>query len=203
LSDSYKTTAKRSRTEIKIKRSRFIGTIDYTSALEYAKGFVSEISKEFHDATHNCYAYKVGFGRELVFKSADNGEPSGTAGRQILEALNKHDLIDTTIVVTRYYGGIKLGTGGLSRAYRDAALAVIDSASIVTKYITRRLKFVFEHQFTNVVLRTLSSDVCSIVESHYTDVGTVICEIRELSVEQIKQTLIAATNARIEIEDIC
>lgn len=188
--------------EIKIKRSRFIGTIDYTPTLENASGFVSEISKEFHDATHNCYAYKVGFGHELVFRSSDNGEPSGTAGRSILEALDKYDLIDTTIVVTRYYGGIKLGTGGLSRAYRDTALAVIECAGIMSRYITKRLKFVFEHQFTNVVLRTLSSDVCSIVESQFTDVGTVICDIRELSVDRIRQTLISATNARIEIQEL-
>lgn len=202
MSDSYKTAARRSRAEIKIKRSRFIGTIEYTRSIESASGFVAEISKEFYDATHNCYAYRVGREQDIVFKSADNGEPSGTAGRPILESLEKYDLTDTTIVVTRYYGGIKLGTGGLGRAYRDAALAVVDSAGIVTRYVTKRLKFVFQHSFTNLVLRTLSSDACTIVDSKYTDVGTVICDIRELSVEPIRQALLAATNARIVIEEV-
>jgi uncharacterized YigZ family protein len=202
LSDSYKTAARRSRAEIKIKRSRFIGTIEYTPSIESAGGFISEISKEFYDATHNCYAYRVGRGRDLAFKSADNGEPSGTAGRPILESIEKYELTDTTIVVTRYFGGTKLGTGGLGRAYRETALAAVDRAGIAIRYVTKRLKFIFAHHYTNIVLRTLSSDACTIVDSKYTDVGTVICDIRELSVEPIRQALMAATNARIAIEEV-
>ncbi len=156
---------------------------------------------EFHDATHNCYAYRIGLGSTQAFKYSDDGEPSGTAGRPILEALDKFELVDTCIVVTRYFGGIKLGTGGLSRAYRDAALDVIGKAGFETRYQKSRVKLVFPLRFTNTVLRTLSSEVCDIVDSKYTDAGTIICDIRRSSVEKIKQTLVSATHGRIEIED--
>jgi uncharacterized YigZ family protein len=202
LSDSFRVAARYCRSEIKVRRSRFIATIQHAGSIDEAKEFVGAISKEFHDATHNCYAYRIGLGSDQVFKYSDDGEPSGTAGRPILEALDKFELVATCIVVTRYFGGTKLGTGGLSRAYRDAALDVIEKAGFETRYLKRRVKLVFHLRFTNKILRTLSSEVCDIVDSQYTDAGTVICDIRRSSVEKIKQTLISSTNGRIEIEDV-
>ncbi len=202
MSDSFRVAARYCRSEIKIKRSRFIATIQPTANVDEAKDIIQAVSKEFHDATHNCFAYRIGLGSDQVFKGSDDGEPSGTAGRPILEALDKFELVDSCIVVTRYFGGIKLGTGGLSRAYRDAALDVIDKAGFETRYQKSRVKLVFHLRFTNTVLRTLSSEVCDIVDSKYTDAGTIICDIRRSSVEKIKQTLVSATNGRIEIEDI-
>ncbi len=202
MSDAFRVAARYCRSEIKVKRSRFIGTIQHTGSVDEAKDLVRAVSKEFHDATHNCYAYRIGLGSTQVFKYSDDGEPSGTAGRPILEALDKFELVDTCIVVTRYFGGTKLGTGGLSRAYRDAALDVIDKAGIETRYQKSRVKLVFHLRFTNTVLRTLSSEVCDIVDSKYTDVGTIICDTRLSSVEKIKQTLVSSTNGKIEIEDV-
>ena len=202
MSDSFRVAARYCRSEIKVKKSRFIGTIQHTDGVDEAKDFVRAVSKEFHDATHNCYAYRIGLGSTQVFKYSDDGEPSGTAGRPILEALDKFELVDTCIVVTRYFGGTKLGTGGLSRAYRDAALDVIDKAGIETRYQKSRVKLIFHLRFTNTVLRTLSSEVCDIVDSKYTDAGTITCDVRLSSVEKIKQTLVSATNGKIEIEDV-
>jgi uncharacterized YigZ family protein len=202
LSDSFRVAARYCRSEIKVRRSRFIATVRHTGSVDEAKDLVRAVSKEFHDATHNCYAYRIGFGSDQVFKYSDDGEPSGTAGRPILEAIDKFELVDTCIVVTRYFGGTKLGTGGLSRAYRDAALDVIDKAGFETRYRTSRLRLLFHLRFTNAVLRTLSSEVCDIVDSKYTDAGTIICDIRRSSVERMKQTLVSATNGRIEIEDV-
>jgi len=202
LSDSYKTIARENRIEIKVKRSRFIGTVRYVSTLEAAREFIDSVSAEYHDATHNCWAYRIGIGQNQIFKYNDDGEPSGTAGKPILDAVDRHELVDTCIVVTRYFGGIKLGTGGLSRAYRDAAISVVENGGIKTRYITERLKFTFHLQFTNVVLRTLSSEVCTTVDSEYSDVGRITCDIRRDSVEKISDTLISQTNGRIEIEKV-
>jgi uncharacterized YigZ family protein len=202
LSDSFRVVARYCRSEIKVKRSRFIGTVQYAGSIDEARNLVRAVSKEFHDATHNCYAYRIGLGSEQVFKYSDDGEPSGTAGRPILEALDKFELVDTCIVVTRYFGGIKLGTGGLSRAYRNAALDVLYKAGFETRFLKSRVRLVFHLRFTNTVLRRLSSEVCDIVDSKYTDSGTIICDIRRSSVEKIKQTLVSATNGKIEIEDL-
>ena len=202
LSDSFRVAARYCRSEIKIKRSRFIATIQHVGSVDEAKDFVQAVSKEFHDATHNCYAYRIGLGSDQVFKYSDDGEPSGTAGRPILEALDRFELVDTCIVVTRYFGGTKLGTGGLSRAYRDAALDVISKAGFETRYQKDRVRLAFHLRFTNTVLRTLSSEVCDIIDSEYTNAGAITCDIRRSSVEKIKQSLISATNGRIEIEDV-
>ncbi len=202
MSDSFRVAARYCRSEIKVRRSRFIATIQHTGSVDEAKDFVRAVSKEFHDATHNCYSYRIGLGSDQVFKYSDDGEPSGTAGRPILEALDKFELVDTCVVVTRYFGGTKLGTGGLSRAYRGAALDVIDKAGFETRYLKSRVRLLFHLSFTNTVLRTLSSEVCNIIDSQYTDVGTIVCDIRQLSVEKIKQTLVSATSGRIEIEDV-
>ncbi len=99
-----------------IQKSRFIGYVKRVETEEDAQAFVQEIKKKHHDATHNCSAYMVGEHNQ-VQKANDDGEPSGTAGVPILEVLKKKDLKDTAVVVTRYFGGIKLGAGGLIRAY--------------------------------------------------------------------------------------
>ena len=200
LLDSYKTIARSCRVETKIKRSRFIGTIRHTPSVEEAKKFIAAISKEFHDATHNCFAFRIGLGQSQTFRYSDNGEPSGTAGQPILESLDRFELVDTCLVVTRYFGGIKLGTGGLGRAYRGTALQAIEKAGIETRYLKERVRLIFHLQYTNIVLRTLSSKVCEIVDSQYTDIGTVECDIRLSSVERIKDALISATNGKIKIE---
>ncbi len=160
--------------------------------------FRNSIAKEFHDANHNCFAYRTGSESEQVFRYSDDGEPSGTAGRPILEALDKYELTNTCLVVTRYFGGIKLGTGGLGRAYRDAALAVIDKAEIQTRYLTDRLSFTFPMNFTGAILRTLSSEVVDIVESRYTDVGMIICDVRRSWSDRIRESLVSVTNGRAE-----
>jgi uncharacterized YigZ family protein len=201
LSDSYQTIAGYYRSEIKIKRSRFIATINRTADPNAAIEFRNSIAKEFHNATHNCFAYRIGCGTEQVFRYSDDGEPSGTAGRPILEALDRFELIDTCLVVTRYFGGIKLGTGGLGRAYRDAALAVIEKADIQTRYLTDRLSFTFPLNFTGAVLRAVSTEVVEVVESRYTDVGMIICDVRQSWSDRIRQSLVSITNGRVEFMD--
>ncbi len=202
MSDSFTVAARLQRSETKIKRSRFIGTVRPTATVDEADAFLDAVSREFHDAAHNCFAYRIGLEQDQVVRFSDDGEPSGTAGRPILDALDRFELVDTCVVVTRYFGGIKLGTGGLSRAYRAAALDVLNKAGVETRYRMKRLTFVFHPQLTGIVLRTLSTEVCEIAESVYADICTIRCDIRLSAVDRIKQTLVSSTNGKIEIAEM-
>jgi uncharacterized YigZ family protein len=109
------------RIELRIVNSRFIATIGPARTVDEAKAFIDAIREEFHDATHNVYAFQVGYGGSVTEGMTDDGEPSGTAGRPALAVLRGADLGDVVLVITRYFGGTKLGTGGLVRAYTESA----------------------------------------------------------------------------------
>jgi uncharacterized YigZ family protein len=118
--------AKEVRNEILVQNSRFIATLSPVFTLPDAKSFISQVKDEFPDATHNVPAYIIGHGNSTIAHCSDDGEPSGTAGKPVLAVLKGSGFGDVVVVVTRYFGGKKLGTGGLVRAYRDAAKSVID-----------------------------------------------------------------------------
>ena len=113
--------------EIVEKKSKFIANLIYIEGKEEAENIIKEYKKRFHDARHNCYAYRVYDQNEIYEKSSDDGEPSGTAGAPMLNLLQKNDLCNVIIIVTRYFGGILLGTGGLVRAYSGATIGAIDN----------------------------------------------------------------------------
>lgn len=118
--------------EISIQKSRFIGHIERVNSAEEAQQFINRIKKEHHSATHNCSAYLIGDHNDIQ-KANDDGEPSGTAGMPMLDTLQKLDLKNTVAVVTRYFGGIKLGAGGLIRAYSSATSEMIKNIGIVER----------------------------------------------------------------------
>lgn len=117
--------------ELVVERSRFIGFASRVSTEEEALARVDEIRRRFHDARHVCYAMRIGRGIEQVERGADDGEPSRSAGFPMLQILQGRELCDTLVVVVRYFGGIKLGVGGLARAYREAARMALDDAVAV------------------------------------------------------------------------
>lgn len=121
----YPIPAATTRVEITVVNSRFIATAGHTPSVEEAKAFIAAVRAEMPDATHHCYAYLVGYGASVTAGMSDDGEPAGTAGRPMLAVLRGADLGDVTVVVTRYFGGTLLGTGGLVRAYGDATKAVL------------------------------------------------------------------------------
>lgn len=127
MSKRYPIPAAETRVEIEVKNSRFVATAVPTFTVEEAREFIARIKNEFSDASHNVPAFLIGFGSSVTAHSSDDGEPSGTAGRPILAVLQGSGLGDIAVVVTRYFGGTKLGTGGLVRAYTDAAKAVLDA----------------------------------------------------------------------------
>lgn len=127
----------KSRVKINVKRSIFIATARRVDSVQEARDFISGIKKEFNDATHNCWAFRVFESESVEEGFSDAGEPSGTAGIPILNAIREKDLLNVAVVVTRYFGGVKLGTKGLKEAYHRAALKALESAEIVN---LRRVK---------------------------------------------------------------
>lgn len=125
---AYPVPAKEIRREIVIGGSRFIATLAPAFSVDEAKAFIARIKEEFRDATHNVPAFLIGGGNSVIAHASDDGEPSGTAGKPALAVLRGSDLGDAALVVTRYFGGTKLGTGGLVRAYTQAAQAVVSAA---------------------------------------------------------------------------
>ena len=129
--------------EIVISKSRFIATCKRVETEQEAMEFILSIKKEHHSATHNCSAYIISE-HDQIQKANDDGEPSGTAGVPILEVLKKQHLQDTVVVITRYFGGIKLGAGGLVRAYGKATTAGIDASGVVERRLHHLMKVVID-----------------------------------------------------------
>lgn len=135
----YRTVRGEGRAEIEEKRSVFIGSAAFVTTEEEARAFVDRIRAEFPDARHNVYAYLLREGSKTRY--SDDNEPQGTAGIPVLEVLRKNECLDCVIVVTRYFGGILLGTGGLARAYTEAAVAALRAAEIVVRREALRFGF--------------------------------------------------------------
>lgn len=134
----YPIPAETTRIELRIENSRFIATIGEARTAEDARAFIDLIRDEFADASHNVYAFRTGYGGSVTEGMSDDGEPSGTAGRPALSVLRGADLGDVVVVITRYFGGTKLGTGGLVRAYTESAQEAL-AALPITERVERRL----------------------------------------------------------------
>lgn len=142
--EEYYTVNKSGSDEFIIQKSRFIGYIKRVETEEAAQDFIKEIKKKHHDATHNCSAYLIGQHDEIQ-KANDDGEPSGTAGVPMLEVLKKQHLKDTVVVVTRYFGGIKLGAGGLIRAYGTTTSEAIKKTGVVKRQLMQGFSVTIEY----------------------------------------------------------
>jgi uncharacterized YigZ family protein len=154
--DSYQSVAGVSHAEIKEQRSLFVAEATAAAALEAAKTFVAEVSRRYHDCRHVAYAWRGGVGAQIQESRSDGGEPSGTAGEPILAAIRRATLSDTVVAVARYFGGIKLGTGGLARAYGAAADAALAAAERRTINLGSEgaVTFAYPHQKTLAHLLT-------------------------------------------------
>ncbi len=184
------------------KKSRFIGYAKAVTAEGEAQEFISTIKKRNWDATHNVYAYQIG-AMDEVQKSTDDGEPSGTAGRPVLETIKNADLKNTVIVVTRYFGGVLLGTGGLVRAYTKAAQGAIEDAGIQVLKEGQRLCMIMNYTLLGKVQNDLAMKDVEIGEIDYQNNAALYCtvnkeetkefmrEIRDAYGDQVKITLIS------------
>lgn len=136
MSMRYPIPAHTVRRELIVKRSRFIATLGYADSVEAAKTFLQHIRDEMPDATHHVYAFRIGYGSSVIEGLSDDGEPAGTSGKPTMAVLRGADLGDVVIIITRYYGGTKLGTGGLVRAYSGAAKEAFEHLTVMEKVET-------------------------------------------------------------------
>lgn len=186
--------------ELVIQKSRFIGYVKRVETEEEAQAFIQEIKKKHFDATHNCSAYLIGK-HDQIQKANDDGEPSGTAGIPILEVLKKQQLKDTAVVVTRYFGGIKLGAGGLIRAYGNTTSQAIKATGVVKRQRMQGFSIIvdytlsgkLEHAFrqSNYILKTIN----------YTDKVEFIVYVEVGQEKEFREFIVDHTNAQAEITE--
>ncbi len=192
--DVYYTIEDKTRGEIKVKGSRFIATAFPVQNKEDSLSKLDEVKAEFYDATHNCFAYR--FGREgMEFRAADDGEPSGSAGKPILFTIKKYGVSDVLVVVTRFFGGTKLGVGGLARAYSEAAGEALKLIVKKPVYRTIPVKVFCTYEDINVIKR-LVGDTAVSFEEDYRDAVEIIAYIPQTKVEYFTSQVTSATSGR-------
>ena len=160
-----------------IERSRFIARCAHAEGEEQARAFVARVRAQHSLATHNCFAFVADKEGNLL-RFSDDGEPQGTAGMHILEVIRSKKLFETTVVVTRYFGGIKLGAGGLVRAYAGAAADVLAAADIRAFTPCRDISLTVGYEHYDAIRRYLSARDCSVKDTQYTDKVCVVAAVR-------------------------
>lgn len=189
------------RVEQTIKRSRFIASVGHTLDVEEAKAFIEQIKAEFEDARHNCWAYCAGAaGSTDRIGASDDGEPHGTAGRPMLTAVTHSGIGEVTVVVTRYFGGILLGTGGLVKAYQSSVKMALEAVPTRIRTKTKRIKFSVEHRFVNQVLRKIETANGRILEKNFDMDADFDVEIPEDLAETFAKELEELTRGALLIE---
>lgn len=195
---SYFTVKGSATSEFQEKKSTFIGYIKRVNTEEEAKNFVNEIKSMHKEATHNVYAYIVGENKGIQ-RYSDDGEPQGTAGIPVLEVIKKNDLTDVAVVVTRYFGGILLGGGGLIRAYSKGASSAIEEAGVVEKVNGLKLRFTLEYDLIGKIQYLCGTNNWHIEDTIYTDK----VELSLFTEVENKETIIAdfveATSGKVTI----
>ena len=178
-----KTIKENTSAEIVEKKSKFIANLFYVQNEEEAEEIIKKLKKKYYDARHNCYAYNILTKDGLVAKSSDDGEPSGTAGAPMLNIIQKNELINVLVVVTRYFGGILLGTGGLVRAYSDALAKVIENAEFVKEELGYEVQVTIEYSEQEKLEYYCKQNNLNIVEMQYTDKINCIIEMNNIEKE--------------------
>lgn len=143
--DNLRTIKENLEIQIIEKRSKFIASIFYVTSEEEIKSILSKIKAKYYDAKHHCFAYRLVQEKNLLERYSDDGEPNGTAGTPILNVISKNDLVNVLIVVTRYFGGILLGTGGLTRTYSDASKRVVEDSKVILLDKGYRMQILLEY----------------------------------------------------------
>lgn len=198
---SYRTLLAPSEETIIIKKSRFIGYATPVASEEEALAFIQQIQKQHWDATHNCYAYVFGPHQEIQ-KSNDDGEPSGTAGKPILEVIKKEDLRNVAVVVTRYFGGIMLGAGGLIRAYSQTAAAGLHAAGIVTRKLFQEISIAIDYTWLGKVENEIhATDDYHLDRVEYMDRVTVYALVPVEKADALHKQIINATHGQAELQN--
>lgn len=195
----YLTVKQSGEHEIVIQKSRFIAHVTRVETEQEAQEFIQNIKKQHWNATHNCSAYLIGE-HDQIQKANDDGEPSGTAGVPILEVLKKRNLKDTVVVVTRYFGGIKLGAGGLIRAYGKSTSEGLDAVGIVERRLVQIMHVKIDYTWLGKIEKELRASEFKIKEIHYLDVVVIETYVDENRTQDFTDWMIELTNGQALLE---
>lgn len=195
---SYKTIRNRCEASFIEKKSEFIGYLCPVTTEQEAIDFINEIRAMHRKATHNCYAYILRDNNTA--RHSDDGEPGGTAGVPIYDVLNKTGVTDIACVVTRYFGGIMLGAGGLVRAYSKGASIALEVADIMTMEIADSLKITTDYSFYGNITSIAAEYEAIIRNTEYTDNVSVFLDVKSELADKLKDKLIDKCNGRVEIK---
>lgn len=195
---SYKTIKSRSEGIYKEKGSKFIAIAIYVEKEEECKTHLAYIKKKYHDARHYCYAYRLNPEQEH-FRSNDDGEPSGTAGKPILNQIYSLDLFNVMVVVIRYFGGTKLGTSGLINAYKTASREALSEAIVETRHIKQHLELIFEYPLMNDIMRIIKEENLDITEQFYDQQCVIKLTVKKSSLEHILKRLVKLRELKFKV----
>ena len=197
--EQYKTIYEGGEGEIVEKKSRFIATVRPVESEEAALAFLEEMKKKYWDARHNCYVYSVGMNREFT-RCSDDGEPSGTAGRPMLDVVLGEDIYNVAVVVTRYFGGVLLGTGGLVRAYSKAVQEGLTASKVILKQKGIALKITTDYTGIGKIQYIAGARNIPILDSEYTDKVVMKLLVPVQDVGSVQKAVTEGTNGRAGIE---
>ncbi len=200
IDDSYKTIKQPSEGYYTEKRSRFLAFALPVRGVEEVKREVEKFRKQYYDARHVCWAYMLGPDR-LQFRANDDGEPSSTAGKPILGQINSAGLTDVLVVVVRYYGGIQLGTSGLTVAYRTAAAEAIAAAEVEERTVDEEMTVIFEYPYLNGIMRVVKEEHPAVLSQTYDMDCEMTLRIRKSLAERLRSRLLKVETARLKEEE--
>jgi len=187
--DHYRTLAASAEFRQKIDRSEFLGVAFPVKTDNDFFAELTALTKRHYDATHLCWAFRLFSNGDARSRSADAGEPSGTAGKPILSAIEGADLYDVAVVVVRWYGGVKLGTGGLSRAYRETASETLRAASIDHRYVYKRIRIAVPFDQLGVVYRLIDAPHVVLAAEHFGETNEFDFDVRLSRAEEFGRML--------------
>ena len=202
--EKYKTVYEGGEGETVERKSRFIATVIPVKTEEEAIAFIESMKKKYWNATHNCSAYVIGEQFQIQ-RCSDDGEPSGTAGKPMLDVLLGEEIHDTAVVVTRYFGGTLLGTGGLVRAYSGSVQAGLSASKIITKLHGYKLRIQTDYTGLGKIQYILGQRGLSVLDSVYTDQVELTALIPAEELKTVRNEITEGTNGKavMEIEEEC
>ena len=198
--EQYRTVYEGGEGEITEKKSRFIATVHPVESEEEALAFLEEMKKKYWDARHNCYVYSIGMNREFT-RCSDDGEPSGTAGRPMLDVILGEDIYNVAVVVTRYFGGVLLGTGGLVRAYTSAAIDGLEHSESITRIHGIKLLIRAEYTDLGKIQYLLASRDVIQLDPVYTDKVELMALVPVEQMKGLKADLMEGTNGQVVLDE--
>lgn len=194
----YKTIKEQVSAELIEKKSKFIANLYYVSSVKEAEEIIQNTKKKYYDARHNCFAYNIKDNSSTIFKSSDDGEPAGTAGAPMLNILKKNEICNVLIIVTRYFGGILLGTGGLVKAYSEATIKAIENAEYVAEEDGLEIEIIINYNDFEKIKTYCNKNSLKIVNSEYNEKVKCIIELNE---EEKNKIIDSINELNFKIED--